>query len=151
MNRLDGNEILIAQIRALQAIHAQAHEALKAWGAWSMDRRGIFPTMSPPGLWDQYRAAEGEEYGEEPKEAPLAIPVKSEGPETPPYDEKLATVLDERMHGPGGLAMFQRHVVKIAYATRELPEYQMPRQAGCTEDAFRERLEAALLFVGRFC
>ncbi len=148
---LEAAEIFTARIRALQGIYAAAHGALRNWGAWSRDRRGIYPTMAPPGMWAQYKPDEGEEYGDE-IEGPLlvTVPVKAEGPDHEPYDEKTALILDERMHGAGGLSQMLRESMKIAYVTLEVPEQQFPRLAGCTDDAFCERLEGCLLFVGRF-
>jgi hypothetical protein len=150
MNRVDQNEILTAQIRSLQAIHNLAHTALVNWGAWSLDRRGIFPTMDPPGWTQQYRASEGEEWGEEQATKAVETPVKAEAPDRPPYNEKAAIELDERLHGPGGPNVEQRRAIKIAYCTRDIPEYQFPTLSGCLADSYRERLEACLMFVARF-
>lgn len=151
MSMVEENEILTARIRALQAMFWDAHAALREWGAWSMDRRGIYPVLSPPSVWDQFKRSEVEDYGEETDHAQVVTtPVKAEGPDHEVYDEKLAVLLDERIHGPGGMPLHQREAIRLAYATREVPEYQFPRFAGCNLDAFCERLEGALVFVGRF-
>lgn len=146
----DWHEVTTARIRGLQAIYADSHGALQNWGAWSRDRRGIFPTMTPPAIWSQFKRSEIDDYGEEQPEAPTTAPVKAEAAERQPYQELAALVLDERLHAPGGLPQYVRHVIRIAYVSAELPEYQFPAICGCTLDAFCERLEAALQFVGRF-
>jgi hypothetical protein len=149
--RMDLSEVFVAQVRGLQAIYAEAHAALLNWGAWSLDRRGIFPTMSPPGWAQQYRASEGEEWGEEQATKAVEAPVKAEAPDRPPYNEKAAIELDERLHAPGGPNTEQRRAIKIAYCSMDIPEYQFPSLSGCTsQDAYRERLEACLVFVARF-
>lgn len=144
--------VFIGRVRALQEAHARAHAALVNWGDWSADRRGIFPRLSSPALWDQIKRSELDEYGEEQPPAVIVDqgPAKSEAPEAKPHDEKSAISLDERIHGYGGLPVYVRYAIKAAYVTREIPEDQFPRAAGCNEDAFCERLAEALAFVGRF-
>lgn len=148
---MDLSEVFTAQVRGLQAIHAEAHRALLNWGLWSRDRRGMSPTLQPSSTWDEFKRSEVDDYGEEAA-APiiLTVPAKPEYPELPPYDEKAAIELDERLHGPGGLALELRRVLQMAYVTREIPETQFARLTGCPEHAFRERLETGLLFVARF-
>jgi hypothetical protein len=148
---LEAAEIFTARVRGLQGIYSAAHEALKNWGAWSRDRRGIYPSMSPPGMWAQYKPDDSDEYGDEPEvPPPEAVPVKAEAAEHELYEEKTAFILDERMHSPGGLGQMVREAIKIAYVSREVPESQFSRLAGCTDDAYCERLETCLRFVGRF-
>jgi hypothetical protein len=148
---LEAAEIFTARIRALQGIYAAAHGALRNWGAWSRDLRGLKPTVAPPGMWSQYKPTEADDYGDEMVGPVLVtVPAKSEGPDHELYDERTALILDERMHGPGGLPQMMREAMKIAYVTLEVPEQQFPRLAGCNDDAFCERLETCLLFVGRF-
>lgn len=143
-----------ARIRGLQAIYAKAHGALISWGRWSMDRRGIFPREAKPSL--NYNRDEKEDYGEEtfPDEERLAriasTPIRSSPADRLPYDEKTALVLDERIHHPGGLGVEVRRCLRIAYATREIPESQFSQRSGCLPHIFCERLEEALRFVGRF-
>jgi hypothetical protein len=147
-------DIETARIRAMQSMYGREHQALTQWGKWSGDRRGIFPRMAQ--AQPQYRHSEGEEYGEvtDPDAARLARIAKVETRSTPMerhgYDEKLALILDERIHSPGGLDLEVRHCIRVAYVTREIPEGQFPRRSGCNLDAFCERLETALRFVRRF-
>lgn len=150
--KLDAKDFFIARIRALQFRHTKAHVSLTNWGHWSADKRGIFPAMRPPALWNQFKRSEVEEWGEE---QPPAISIvkeiaKPEPRETSSYDERTALVLDERIHGYGGLGVEHRRALRVAYVTREIPEDQFPRACGCSEDGFYERLEAGLIFTGRF-
>lgn len=153
MSMLEQNEIETIRIRMLQDRYPEAHEALKQWGEWSMDKRGIYPTMSQPSMFDQFKRDGSEGYADEANAVIVVAvgPVKSEGPEHEDYDEKQAVRLDELMHGAGGLPEYVRVALKTAYATREVPEYQFPRFSNCsTMDQMIERLEAGLCFVGRF-
>ena len=149
---MDLSEVFTAQVRGLQAIYPEAHEALKNWAAWSRDRSGIFPAgITAPSLWDQFKRDENEDWGEEQPQVQVPeAPVKAEAAEKQPYDERAGVILDERIHGPGGLPEYQRLVLKVAYVSTALPEDQFPRACGCPPHAFTERLEAALRFVGRF-
>lgn len=152
MGAVDIQEATV-RIRALQAMYSVEHLALVNWGLWSMDRSGLFPTVSRPSVWDQFKRSEGDDYGEEKDHAERIQypgPAKSEAPEREPYDERAAVILDERMHHPGGLAVHVREAIRVAYVSREVPDEQFPRLTGCSVDAFCERLEGALLFVGRF-
>lgn len=146
--------VFVGRVRALQAMHFAAHQALVNWGHWSADRRGIFPTMAPPAMWDQFKRDENESWGEEPDKLPEqtgeAAIRKAEAAPRAEYDEKTAVMLDERLHGYGGLSTMVREALHVAYVSREIPEQQFPRLAGCTEDAFCERLSEALGFVERF-
>lgn len=144
--------ILIGRIRGLQAAHREAHAALTNWGHWSADRRGIFPVLKPPSVWDQFKRDERDDYGEEQAAAVSAEKQKpkAEGIPRPEYNERQAVDLDERIHHPGGLATEMRYTLRAAYVTKEVPEHQFPRMVGCSDDAFCERLEACLSFVARF-
>lgn len=144
--------VLIGRIRGLQELHHEAHAALRNWGHWSADRRGIFPTQAPPGIWDEFKRDENEAYGDEqpPAVTAEAATAKAEHLPTPEYDERKAVELDERIHGAGGLPTDFRHALRTAYVSREVPEEQFPRLSGCGDDAFCERLESCLLFVGRY-
>ena len=144
-----------ARIRALQAMYPEAHLSLRNWGIWSADRRGIFPTLTKPGLWDQFKRSELDEYGEvkddkETNVVPIRQEVKSEAAERLPYDERTGCALDERIHSAGGLPLEVRIALRVAYVSRETPENQFPRFSGCGIDAFCERLEMALRFAARF-
>ena len=154
-----GAEITRARIRALQALYPNAHATLENWGAWSRDRHGIFPPENPPpspvyavidrSEWD--RDGYGEVEEQRVSEARMeAEDRKSERAEREEYDERLGTLLDERINDRALMPLYLREAVKVAYVSREVPEDQFPRLAGCTEDAFCERLEACLRFAGRF-
>lgn len=149
--------VFIGRVRSIQSAHYRAHAALTNWGDWSADRKGIYPRLKPPSVWDQFKRDENEEYGEvkpEDERGPaVAIqrePPKAEAAEKKAYNELEAIQLDERIHGYGGLPVEIRHALRAAYVTREVPEEQFPAASGCSEDAFCERLTAALDFVGRF-
>lgn len=154
MKRLDDRDAFVARVRTIQGTYPAAHNALRNWGRWSGDQRGIFPKQSSPSIG--YCRSEGEEYGEET--APDAerrarleeIPRKSEPMDRIPYDEKSAVILDERIHHAGGLGVDVRIALRVAYVSREIPEDQFPRRTGCLEDTFCERLEEALRFTRRF-
>lgn len=154
--RLMDTDLDTARIRALQGIYFREHAALMNWGRWSNDRRGIFPKAAGSILGAQYRRSEGEEYGDETKPDQerlarvAAMPRRSEPRERLPYEEKTAVILDERIHHPGGLNVEIRRCLRIAYVTREVPEDQFAKRAGCLVDTFCERLEEALRFVRRF-
>lgn len=147
------DDAFIARVRMIQSLYPEAHAALVGWGRWSADRRGIFPqAYKRPAVWDQFKQSEAGDFGEEGEARKVVVPfaVKAEGPDRLPYDERSALILDERIHHPGGLSVEVRHTIRAAYVTREIPEDQFPRAAGCSEQAFCERLEAALIFARRF-
>lgn len=148
---MDLSEAFVLQIRALQAMNPEAHQALLNWGLWSQDRYCIGPKDARPSMWHQFKPDENEDWGEPEADTPRTdAPVKAEGPEKRPYDEKMGVELDERIHGPGGLSEALRDILKVAYVRRDIHESQYPRAAGCSNEAFAERLEGALVFVGRF-
>jgi hypothetical protein len=142
--------LLTLRIRALQDMYASAHASLLGWGSWSLDLRRVYPEeIAAPTIYNQGKRDETEGYGDwqgapiKLPVAPIAIPAERKH-----YDERAAVILDERIHSPG-VPTFVRHVAKIAYVNHEIPEDQFPRLAGCTEDAFCERLEHLLRFVQR--
>lgn len=147
-----GKQIFTARIRLLQSLYFQSHQALTDWGHWSADKRGMYPTMKPPSLWNNFKRSEVEEWGEETEAAMSQIKqeARAESLEIPPYNERTALQVDSRIHGYGGLADEYRRALRAAYVSREIPEDQFPKACGCCEDAFCERLEAGLRFVGRF-
>jgi hypothetical protein len=153
-----GKQIFIARVRLLQSIYFKAHEALTDWGHWSADRRGMYPTMKPPSLWNNFKRSEVQEWGDEKAEqkdvevtmTALKQEARAESLEIPPYNERTALEIDSRIHGYGGLADEYRRVLRAAYVTREIPEDQFPKACGCCEDAFCERLESGLIFVRRW-
>ncbi len=141
------------RVRALQDMYHQAHQALICWGAWSRDRRGIFPAeIACPSLWDNFKRDETDAYGDEDA-APAEVPhetAKAERADEEPYNELQGRSLDERLHWPGGPNQEIRRVLRIVYVMRDTHESLYPRAAGCSHDAFCERLESGLLFAGRF-
>jgi len=140
----------IGRIRNLQAIYQQEHLALVNWGLWSMDASRIFPKLTGPAIWNQYKYEEGD-YAEEVEDRLIpAGPAKAEAAEKPPYDEKAAIELDERLHGIGCPSLYIREAIRAAYCNYEATEAQFPQFAGCPLDDFCERLEGALKFVRRF-
>lgn len=153
MTKLEESAILTARIRALQAIYKPEHDALCNWAKWSRDERGIRPVEARTSIYDQMNEDDRAGWGEETDQPPiyrLTVRVKSERPEEENYDLKSAEILDERIHGNGGLASEIQHLLRIAYVTRDVPEYQFPNRCSCSWDGFCERLEEALRFVSRF-
>jgi hypothetical protein len=153
VNLRDLDTFYAERIRALQNDYPEAHAALLNWARWSRDCPPIGRGIAPPALWDQFKADENEEYGgnhEIPAERLAQADAKAEAPEKEPYNEKEAALLDDRIHGPGGLPVYLKELLRIAYVSRAVHESQFPHKYGCSEDAFRERLEEALRFVGRF-
>jgi hypothetical protein len=144
-----------AEVRALQMLYRDAHQALTNWAAWSRDCAppcgyGIKP--SP--VFREYRASDYEDADELANLATLEAPVKAEAAEKEPYDQTAAEVLNDRIHGPGGLSPDQRQVIRVAYYVRGLLERQMPYACGWKqgqEHRFREDLADALAWTARFC
>ena len=150
---VDMSEVFTAQVRALQAMYPEAHEALVNWGRWSRDRRGIFPAEGRTHIWDAFDRAEWDRTGygdQEADEQRLEVGDRKAERLEEEYDEKAGFDLDERIHSPGGLPDYLRLVIRAAYVTRETPEDQFPNMCGCTPQAFMERLEMCLAFTGRF-
>lgn len=151
---MDLSEVFPAQIRALQAMYPEAHQTLVNWAKWSRDRHKVYPPgVTPNPMWESFDSSKVTDWGEEhaiPKERLAQADTKSEPHEKEDYDEKAGREIDERIHGYGGLSVTIRDTLRVAYVSRYLPESQFPKAAGCSHDAFRERLEAALVFVSRF-
>lgn len=149
-NDLDQQELEAIRIRALQDRFPVEHEALLNWGAWSRDRKGMYPALSQPKMFEQYVHDETEGYGEEsePAYTENVVMVKAEREEET-YDEKSAIALDERIHQ--GLAEYLRIALRTAYVDGGPREGRYYVYANCpTPDAFLERLQAGLAYVGRF-
>jgi hypothetical protein len=148
---------LITQaIRDLQARYYTAHAALANWGRWSRDRRGIYPPgVVPPAIWNDAPVSKWE-IEEEPDYDPykkiLIVAEKGDRLEEEDYDEKTAVMLDERIHGHGGLSESLRSALEVAYVTRYTPEDRMHKLTSppTTASGFRERLSACLVYVSRF-
>lgn len=145
-------DIFPIRIRLLQETHQPGHLALVNWGLYSRDRYWPGPADARPKLWDEFKRDENDPYGEDVAED-LRVPqaeIKQERAEDDPYDEKAGAALCERLHGPGGPDKDVRGILRIVYVYRYVREEQYTRQAGCSQDAFCERLEAGLRFAGRF-
>lgn len=158
----DMADLFPARVRGLQAIYPEAHLALLNWGAWSRH-----DSERPQGIHSPtfYESAKIEEWGEKDDEDVVVVetsgPAKADARDEEPYNVTSGGDLDSRIHGAGGLPDFVRLVLRVAYVYT-VPEAQYVREAkaigwrwqlndaGCNEDAFCERLEAGLRFVGRF-
>ena len=150
---MDLSDLFPELVRAKQAIHQAGHLLLVNWGLWSRDRAGIFPHgVAPPHTWDEACGGLPDGYATEGEGQQTAIlePAKAEAPEDDPYDELRGLILDERIHSPGGPNQSVREALRIAYVRRGIHEIHYPRAAGCTPDAFLERLESGLMFAGRW-
>jgi hypothetical protein len=145
-------DALTAEIRAIQSLFPEAHAALVNWASWSRDcapasGRGIKP--SP--VFREYRSSDYDEVEE--VAASVEAPVKAEAAEKEPYDQTSAEILDDRIHGPGGLSETYKRTIRVAYYVRGIMERQMPYACGWKagqEHRFMEDLSAALNFVKRF-
>jgi hypothetical protein len=156
-NAVAESAMIVIAIRELQAKHHKAHEALQNWAKWSRDRRGIYPPGAvPPAIWNDAPVSKWE-FEEELDYNPyqklnIQTAEKGDRPEEEDYDEKTAVVLDERIHGHGGLSEYQRSALEVAYVTRYTPEERFHKLCNppCQPSTFRERLGEALRFVERF-
>ena len=145
---LSDHDLFVAQIRALQALNPAAHDALINWGAWSR-HRCVGPGFARAHIFDQHDG-DLDGYADENVEASTDAPAKAEAKLADTYVELPASILDERIHSPGGLPLEMRKVLRVAYVL-QIPEYQQPRLASCiTGDEFRYRLECCLRFVRKF-
>jgi hypothetical protein len=142
-----------AEVRALQMLYRDAHQALTNWAAWSRD---CAPPcgygVKPSPIFREYRASDYEDIEDAPTTA-VEAPVKAEAAEREPYDQTAAEVLNDRIHGPGGLSTTLRQTIRVAYFMRGILERQMPYACGWKqgqEHRFREDLADALAWVRRF-
>ena len=145
MRRADLSPIFTAEVRAIQGLYPAAHRALVNWGAWSRDRSGIFPSLSPPGLWAQCDTDKFGDFADEtdePERIKPMEPAKAERAETEPYDEKTAVELDELLHAEFPYKI--RKCLLVAYVTVSVPEGQFPALSCCTHADFLARLAQVL-------
>jgi hypothetical protein len=146
-------DILAAEIQALQLLHPKAHEALTNWASWSRDCAAPCGYgIKPSPVFREYRASDYEEAEDTPT-AVLEAPVKAEAAEREDYDQTSAEVLNDRMHGPGGMPEVLRRTVKVAYFYRNILTRQMPYACGWKqgqEHRFKEDLADALAWAQRF-
>lgn len=155
---MDMTDEFPVRVRSLQADFAAAHRALMNWGAYSRDRAGFQRGITKSQALSQYRYNEEEEgYAPppDPNDHKLILiktdaPAKAEKVQDEPYDERAGMILCERIHGPGGLMLDARPVIRVAYVFRDVPEYQYPYRLGLLPDAVLERLEMGLRFAARF-
>ena len=143
------------RVRDLQGTFAADHRALMNWGAYSRDRAGFQRGITRSQALNQYRYNEDEEGFADPNDACLVLiktdaPAKAEKVQDEPYDERAGMILCERIHGPGGLMVDARPVLKVAYVFRDVPEYQYPFRTGLLPETVLERLEMGLRFAARF-
>lgn len=147
MNELSEQDIAGPRIRALQDRFYPAHAALLNWASWCRDPQ-IGPRLAKQHLLDAHDG-DLEGYGEVPDEQLESVPGKPERREEN-YDEKTANILDERIHGHGGICLEYRRLLRVAYVYPPI-EYQMPKFSGCHDlDEFCFRLTEILRFVSRF-
>jgi hypothetical protein len=149
--------LICERIRSLRDTYPNADSALQNWAKWSRDRRGIYPPgVVPPAIWDDAPVSKwshDEELDYNPyQKLSIQTAEKGDRPEEEDYDEKTAVILDERIHGPGGLSETLRSALEVAYVTRYTPEDRFHRLTNppCQPDTFRERLAECLAFVSRF-
>lgn len=147
---IDWREVFNAEVRAIQSLYPKAHEALRNWGLWSRERGGIFPALAKPG-WTEFYQAGREEVTEEHEtevERVEQLEVKAEGPELPHSDERLGEEVDIRIHALHFPTIWRR-VLKAAYVTAEIPEYECPREARVGHQGYLVFLSSALDFMDR--
>ena len=149
------NDEFPIRVRTLQAGNPEGHRALLNWGVYSRDRAGFQRGITRSQALNQYRYNEDEEGFADPNDACLVLiktnaPAKAEKVQDEPYDERAGMILCERIHGPGGLMVDARPVLKVAYVFRDVPEYQYPYRTGLLPDTVLERLEMGLRFAARF-
>lgn len=145
MRRVDLSLIFTAEVRAIQGLYPLGHSKLRNWGAWSRDRSGIFPSLSPPGLWEQCVVSKFGDFADardEPDRVEPEEPAKAERAETEPYDEKSAEELDELLHREFPYKI--RKCLLVAYVTVSVPEGQFPALSCCTHADFLARLAQVL-------
>ena len=142
--------IFAGQVRGIQSAFPLAHEALVNWGRWSRELQGLFPTISRPSIWDEAAPGDPTDWTEE-GDIGLGIveqrEIKAEGPEKIESDEKAGTELDVLIHDYPNFPAIWRVVLKAAYFTREIPEYQFPREARVKPDSYLTFLDGALRHI----
>lgn len=148
---LDWQAIYAQQVRDIQASCPVAHAALKNWALWSRELQGVFPTLSPPGIWDLAKPGDPTDWVEAPAdiqrvEQTEVKPERLEKPQT--ADARLGEEIDIRIHALHFPTIWRR-CVRAAYLTREIPEYQMPREARVGHNGFLVFIDGALRYVDR--
>lgn len=155
---VDTAELERIEVRAIQGLYPEAHQALENWGRWSYWGDIGRPKDARNHQFDEAQKSKFDDFGEEKeydaaeRYQPNIVIVRAERVEEEPYDEKAALVLDARIHGPGGLPDYLKSIIKAAYYWREIPEDQFHLHCNppCQPSTFRERLEDCLIFVARY-
>lgn len=155
---MDHSDVFAARIRALQAIYEPAHRALINWGLWSRDRAGFQRGLTRSQIYNEYRWNDEEEGYADPSDycqviinpEAAQLPAKAERVVDDPYNERDGMILDERIHGSGGLEPSSRPVIRVVYVYRDVRESLYPTYTGLMPEAVVERLEAALRWTTRF-
>jgi hypothetical protein len=110
-------------------------------------RKSASSTSAGRGLW----ISSGKIKPEDERSDYAQVVVKAERSEEAEYDEKQAVMLDERIHGYGGLDDEYRKCIRTAYVNGGPREAQWYALSNCsTPGQFLERLQASLQFVSRF-
>lgn len=149
---LDWQTIYAQKVRDIQASCPLAHAALKNWALWSRELHGLFPALIPPSIWDMAEPGGQSDWVEPPKDVeraeqmPDAKHERIERPIAP--DVRLGEEIDVRIHALHFPPIWRR-VVKATYYTRELPEYQMPREARVGYEGFLVFLDGSLQHIER--
>lgn len=145
---MDLSEVFTAEVRGIQALFPEAHQALLNWGRWCRDRVGIFPSgIVPPAIYESINRQEWDKdgYGEEqdePQRLPTTETAKAERPDLDPYNEKEAIALDEFLHTR--FTWPYRRCLVVAYVLHDAHDYQYPSLSKCTHSEFLERLAGVL-------
>lgn len=155
--KVDWREVFAGEIRSVQAAYPQAHQALKNWGRWSRelhDIPGLTNDLKAPGLYEgaDRKNWEFAQDGETGIDTPEAIAkrcaadkrVKRERADDLKADDKLGHELDLLIHDYQNFAAIWRVVLKAAYCSREIPEYQFPNEAKLRHEPFLTFLDGAL-------
>jgi hypothetical protein len=153
MEEIPYEQVFAGQVREIQGHYPQAHQAMVNWGNWSR-RLNLKPFLCRPALWNMVKADReewGEEQPEEQEERKRSEPLLEVGRDPndqPKPDDKLGYAIDILIHSQDFAAVW-RVVLKAAYFTREIPEYQMPREADVGFDSFILFLDGALGHIQR--
>lgn len=148
---LDWQAIYAQQVRDIQASNPLAHAALQNWALWSRELQGVFPALIPPSIWDLAKPGDRTDWVEAPADIERVeqAEVKAERLENrTSADARLGEEIDIRIHALHFPPIWRR-VVKATYFTRELPEYQMPREARVGYEGFLVFLDGSLRHLER--
>ncbi len=162
MENIPHEWIFVGQVREIQGAFAIAHKALVQWGIWSRNRSGIYPTITSPSMWEQYAPNDKDlrEWVEASEDATIVpqLEIKAEAANDGDCDEKTAEELDILIHDQEFPTIW-RKCLSAAYVSREIPEYQFPREATVckprseriSHDTFLMMLDGALMHIQLHC